>query len=488
MLKIQLIGHTHDYPLCDVVRLLTGVIPKSVDGWITAEVDFDASINSEVSKTEIVTSVEKNWTGKNGEPMILRTRLQGEKTVDGLPVSRELKIQLYTILSQLLGRTFPWGSLTGIRPTQVARELEAPEDMSRIYGVREDKAKLAFLTRDGEDQVLRSSDPNSLHVYIGIPFCPTRCAYCSFIAQEAPNKRELLPSYVDAMLKEMNLVLPSIAKPIETLYIGGGTPTVLDDELFSKFIRGVFRHGAFDGLKEICVEAGRPDTITRRKLEVLQEVGISRICINPQTLCDATLIRVGRRHSSEDFIKAFSLARDMGFETINTDLIAGLPGESADEFCDSLSRIVELGPENITVHALSKKRRADLPREEVIKQEELELLNMEKMLTYAFATLSAAGYMPYYLYKQKDTLGGHENVGYQKDHTPCIYNVAMMSDARSVLSFGAGGMSKRVFPEENSIRVERCSCIKDPIQYIQNVAAMAEKKVHFFQEEGTIRP
>ena len=488
MLKIHLVGHTHDYPLCDVVRLLTGVIPKSIDGWITAEVDLDVSIQSEVSETEIITSVEENRKEKNGDSLILRTSLQGEKIIDGLPVSRELKIQLYTILSQLLGRTFPWGSLTGIRPTQVARELKTPEDMSRIYGVREDKAKLAFLTRDGEDQVLQSSDPNSLHVYIGIPFCPTRCAYCSFIAQEAPKKRELLPSYVDAMLKEMDRVLPSIEKTIETLYIGGGTPTVLDDELFAKFIHGVFRHSAFAGLKEICVEAGRPDTITRRKLEVLQEAGISRICINPQTLCDATLIRVGRRHSAEDFIKAFTLAREMGFETINTDLIAGLPGERSDEFCDSLDRIVELGPENITVHSLSKKRRADLTREEVVKQEELELLNMEKMLTYAFATLSGAGYEPYYLYKQKDTIGGHENVGYQKNHTPCIYNVAMMSDARSVLSFGAGGMSKRVFPENDSIRVERCSCIKDPIQYIQNVEAMAEKKLHFFQEEGMILP
>lgn len=485
MLKIMLVGHTHDYPLCDVVRLLTGVIPHSEEGCIVAETGFDAVIRSEVRKDEIVTSVEKSTIGNPIDQTTIHTALSGEVTVDGLPVSRELKIQLYTLLSQILGIRFPWGSLTGIRPTQVARELRKPEEMTHIYGVREDKAKLAFLTRAGEDEVLRSSDPESLHVYIGIPFCPTRCAYCSFIAQEAPNKRELLPSYVDAMLEEMDRVLPTITRKIETLYIGGGTPTVLDDELFTRFIHGVFAHEAFQHLKEVCVEAGRPDTITRRKLEVLLEVGVTRICINPQTLCDATLLRVGRKHTAADFEKAFELARSMGFTVINTDLIAGLPGESAEEFCESLSRIVELAPENITVHSLSKKRRSDLSREEIVRQEKTDLLKMEKMLFFAFETLSEAGYVPYYLYKQKDTIGGHENVGYQKDETPCIYNVAMMSDARSVLSFGAGGMSKRVYPEGESIRVERCSCIKDPIQYIQNVQNMAEKKIAFFKEEGT---
>ncbi|MBQ0011486.1 MAG: coproporphyrinogen dehydrogenase HemZ [Clostridiales bacterium] len=485
MLKIHLVGHTHDYPLCDVVRLLTGIIPRCTDGCITVETEWEATIRSEVTESEVLTALENGPETSILGQKLLRTSLDGERTVDGLPISRALKIQLYTLLSELLEKTFPWGSLTGIRPTQVARELSRPEEMTRIYGVREDKAKLAFLTRDGEDQVLMHTDPNHLHVYIGIPFCPTRCAYCSFIAQEAPNKRELLPSYVDAMLEEMDRVLPTITRKIETLYIGGGTPTVLDDELFTRFIHGVFAHEAFQHLKEVCVEAGRPDTITHRKLEVLLEVGVTRICINPQTLCDATLLRVGRKHTAADFEKAFELARSMGFTVINTDLIAGLPGESAEEFCESLSRIVELAPENITVHSLSKKRRSDLSREEIVRQEKTDLLKMEKMLSFAFETLSEAGYVPYYLYKQKDTIGGHENVGYQKDGTPCIYNVAMMSDARSVLSFGAGGMSKRVYPEGESIRVERCSCIKDPIQYIQNVQNMAEKKIAFFKEEGT---
>ena len=177
------------------------------------------------------------------------------------------------------------------------------------------------------------------------------------------------------------------------------------------------------------------------------------------------------------------MARKMGFSVINTDLIAGLPGESAEEFCESLRRIISLEPENITVHSLSKKRRSDLSREEIVRQEEEDLSKMEVMLGYSYRALSEAGYKPYYLYKQKDTLGGHENVGYQKGDTPCIYNVAMMSDQRSVLSFGAGGMSKRIYPQEgNHVRIERCACIKEPTQYIRDVEEMAKRKISFFSE------
>ena len=474
MLTIRLSGHEHFYPLCDVARLFTGVIPKVVDNGICVDVEYSARIESRLENGKVSTLVLEGFPD-------LPASFREISSQEDLPSSRECKRQLYILLSRALGKSFPWGALTGIRPTQVAREVEKEEDLTRIYQVREDKAHLAFLTMKEEDAVLEKTDPDSLHVYIGIPFCPTRCAYCSFVAHEAPQKTSLLPSYVDAMLREMELVLPKIGKPIETLYIGGGTPTVLDEVLFEKFIKGVFSHDAFSSLKELTVEAGRPDTITRRKLEILRNAGITRICINPQTLSDATLLRVGRKHTAEDYLRCFEMAVEMGFPVINTDLIAGLPGESSEEFCDSLSRIVALAPANITVHSLSKKRRSDLTREDVLRQEEEELLKMEKMLSFSFSTLREAGYVPYYLYKQKDTIGGHENVGYCRPGTECIYNVAMMSDQRSVLSFGAGGMSKRVFLEEGNVRVERCSCIKDPIQYIREVEKMAEKKVSFFQ-------
>ena len=472
-------NHAFFYPVSDILRLFTGRIPKEEDGQVVCEGnkgDPDILIISRVGDEIVETYIEGT-----------EERIFSNRKELTLPLNREVKRQLYFLLSQHYQKTFPWGSLTGIRPTQVARELSEEKEMAGIYGVREDKAHLAFLTKDNEDRILMASDPSAIHVYIGIPFCPSRCSYCSFVAQEAPRKTELLPSYVDAVLSEMDMVLPKIKASIETLYIGGGTPTVLSEELFEKFITGVFSHPELSHLSEVCVEAGRPDTITRKKLEVLLRFGVKRICINPQTLCDATLSRVGRRHSAQDFLDTFALAREMGFSIINTDLIAGLPEEKTEEFCDSLRSIIALSPENITVHSLSKKRRASLKREEIVKQEEEELSRIEKMLSFASGKLVEAGYFPYYMYKQKDTLGGHENVGYARKGTECLYNVAMMSDQRSVLSFGAGGMSKRVFPEGEDmkhVRIERCPCIKDPIQYISNVKAMAEKKVAFFQDQG----
>ena len=485
---VRCIGHEFYYPISDILRLFTGEIPRTEENCVVCEAGAMASVIgpssedlvliSSISETRIETYSEKCTS--EDDPL----RIVIDKEDMFLPSNREVKRQLYFLLSRLSGRSFPWGSLTGIRPTQVARELSSEEEMTKIYDVRHDKAHLAFLTRDREDLVLKATDPDSLHVYIGIPFCPSRCAYCSFVAQEAPRKTALLPQYVDAVLSEMDMVLPKIEGKIETLYIGGGTPTVLSEELFEKFIKGVFSHKEFQNLKEVCVEAGRPDTITEKKLQVLIDAGVKRICINPQTLCDATLTRVGRKHTAEDFVKAFNLAGKMGFSIINTDLIAGLPEETAEEFCDSLRKIIELSPENITVHSLSKKRRSSLSREEIVKQEKEELERIEKMLSFAAEKLLEAGYVPYYMYKQKDTLGGHENVGYCKDGTECIYNVAMMSDRRSVLSFGAGGMSKRVFfgsEDKLHVRVERCPCIKDPIQYIAKVNEMAEKKVSFFR-------
>ncbi|MBP5417151.1 MAG: coproporphyrinogen dehydrogenase HemZ [Clostridiales bacterium] len=510
---VRLEGHAFYYPVSDVLRLFTGAIPKEEDGKVVCDAtaifpgreelfsdEKALTIRSRVTEEWVETVVEKDDDSESdvsGDASAIVVQSAPQIFIDredlDLPINREVKRQLYFLLSRILKISFPWGSLTGIRPTQVARELDSEEDMQEIYAVRSDKAHLAFLTRDRENAVLSGSSPDVLHVYIGIPFCPSRCSYCSFISQEAPRKTEILPGYVDAVLTELDLVLPKITSKIETLYVGGGTPTVLPEVLFEKFIRGVLSHPEFRSVREVCVEAGRPDTITKRKLEVLAELGVNRICINPQTLCDATLQRVGRKHSAKDFTDAFEMAREMGFSVINTDLIAGLPGETTEEFCESLMRIIALRPENVTVHALSKKRRSSLRREEVVQAEDNGTKRVENMLSFASQKLLAAGYSPYYMYKQKDTIGGHENIGYCLDGTECIYNVAMMSDLRSVLSFGAGGMSKRVFlnPAENdgsqgaNVRIERCPCIKEPTQYITDVTAMAERKIRFFEGEST---
>lgn len=486
-------GHAFYYPVCDVLRLFTGEIPKEEEGRVVCDATAVFPGREELFSSEGVLNIVSRVSGKSVETFVEGApQFHADNKDQALPPNREVKRQLYFLLSGLLEKHFPWGSLTGIRPTQVARELLSEEDMHEIYGVRRDKAHLAFLTRDREDAVLSRSPSEMLHVYIGIPFCPSRCSYCSFISQEAPKKTELLPGYVDAVLKELDLVLPKITSKIETLYIGGGTPTVLPEVLFEKFMRGVLSHPEFKEIKESCVEAGRPDTISEQKLSILSELGVRRICINPQTLCDATLQRVGRKHSAKDFADVFEMARSMGFPVINTDLIAGLPGETTEEFCESLMKIIELRPENVTVHSLSKKRRSSLKREEVVRSEDAGIERVEEMLSFASRKLMEAGYAPYYMYKQKDTIGGHENTGYCFDGTECIYNVAMMSDLRSVLSFGAGGMSKQVFlssPAENdssgastaNVRIERCPCIKEPTQYISEVGAMAERKIRFFE-------
>ena len=490
---VRLEGHAFYYPVSDVLRLFTGEIPREEEGRVVCDAASILPGREELFSKDGVLTILSRFSNEQVET-VLESAPQisiSRKDMD-LPVNREVKRQLYFLLSRILKMSFPWGSLTGIRPTQVARELSSEEEMQEIYGVRSDKAHLAFLTKEREDAVLSETPSDALHVYIGIPFCPSRCSYCSFIAQEAPRKTEILPAYVDAVLMELDLVLPKITSKIETLYVGGGTPTVLPEVLFEKFMRGVLSHPEFKEVKEICVEAGRPDTITERKLAVLMELGVRRICINPQTLCDATLQRVGRKHSAKDFADAFEMARKMGFSVINTDLIAGLPGETTEEFCSSLMRIIKLRPENVTVHALSKKRRSSLSRKEVVRTEDHGTKRVEDMLSFSSQKLIEAGYKPYYMYKQKDTIGGHENIGYCLDGGECIYNVAMMSDLRSVLSFGAGGMSKRVFPnsgKENSpkgtpaagVRIERCPCIKEPTQYITDVESMAERKIRFFQ-------
>ena len=246
MLTVYVQGHDHFYPLCDVLRLLTGSVPKVEEDRILVECHCDGEIVSRISENEICTYIQEG-VPEMQERRCTKCERNGDLAGSGLPLSREIKRQLYFLLSSALEKALPWGALTGIRPTQVAREVSCEEDLTRIYGVREDKARLAFLTMRGEDAVLDGSDPESLHIYIGIPFCPSRCSYCSFVAQEAPRKTNLLPSYVDAVLKEIDLVIPHISQKIETLYIGGGTPTVLDDALFQRFIEGVFAHEEFRG-------------------------------------------------------------------------------------------------------------------------------------------------------------------------------------------------------------------------------------------------
>ncbi len=446
MLKIKLIGHDNYYGLADVVRLFYGpCVENREEGFITCEYGPDLVIRSVALKDSV------------------------------LPSNRQVKRDLFETLSKLTNLSFPWGCLTGIRPTIVAREEGYDyKALMEKYFVREDKAKLVCDTSKLEYDIAHKAS-SKLNIYTGVPFCPGRCEYCSFVAEDSTKHLNRLSDYADAIIKEMNLLAPSIKEVPGTIYMGGGTPTVFEDRDFGRVIEAMAAAFRVGQETEFTVEAGRPDTITEYKLDSMRASGVNRICINPQTMRDETLLKLNRRHSSDDVIRVYELARRKGFDVINMDLIAGLKYETADDFLSTIKRVIELDPENITIHTLYKKRRARMTRDDVIIADSRG--DIDGAVNTAYEMLYANGFVPYYMYRQKDTELGLENTGFCKPGTYNIYNVAMMSEACSVLSIGAGGMSKRAFGDG---RYERCSCIKDVSLYMNKVEEMAYKKIEFF--------
>ncbi|MBR6879832.1 MAG: coproporphyrinogen dehydrogenase HemZ [Clostridiales bacterium] len=464
MIRVVLKGHDNFYGLADILRLYCDRTSEDREGsCVTGIFEKDITLISEMTEDGLVATYEEGTSPRYEEPEI--------------PVKRAVKRSLYKHLEKITGISFPWGCLTGIRPTLVADEVKDTDLMMRSYLVRKDKAELALRTARKENEILGRTEEDSLGVYVGIPFCPSRCEYCSFISQDATGHLKRLGDYLDALTDEISAGKRIYeGRDVDSLYIGGGTPTVFSDEEFERLIASAVGSIASDPSCEITVEAGRPDTITKRKLTAMKENGVGRICINPQTMNDMTLQRIGRRHTVSDIIRAYEEARSIGFETVNMDLIAGLKYETADDFICSVKKVLELKPENITVHTLYKKRRAAMSREDVLDREG-ERGGVDEALVKGYEMLFEAGYEPYYLYRQKDTGHGLENVGFSLPGHECRYNVAMMSDRRDVLSFGAGGMSKRIF---GGGRLERCPCIKDITGYIEKHGEAVRRKIDFF--------
>lgn len=469
MIKVILKRHDSFYGVGDVLRLFfTGISENREEGYVTANSLENLVIISELSNGDVYTYFENDERVKD--------------SLEPIDDKRAVKRSLYNFLSEKTGEKYPWGCLTGIRPTVVAlEENHNPENLVSKYLVREDKALLASKTGLNEERLLGEISEDALNIYVGIPFCPSRCEYCSFIAKDVLHHLNMLDSYEDALMREF-MAMSSYLKnerKVETIYLGGGTPTVFEDKTFAKLISDIRTYLPTKDLKEFTVEAGRPDTITEYKLDAMKDGGVQRICINPQTMRSETLSKLNRKHTAEDIVKAYELARKKGFEVINMDLIAGLKYETSEDFIASVKTLIEMNPENITVHTLYKKRRADMSSEDVllaIKERGM----VDEAVSRGYELLDKAGYLPYYMYRQKDTGHGLENVGFAKKGTECLYNVAMMTDKRDVLSFGAGGMSKRIF--ENN-RYERCSCTKDIHSYIRATEEYAEKKLNFFQME-----
>lgn len=400
----------------------------------------------------------------------------------------ELKRAIYLFLKERTGEAPPWGIITGIRPVKLFGEIARAEGVENAektflekYCVSSEKAKLASSIYQYQQSEIGNNERNAVGIYIGIPFCPTRCLYCSFTSNQV--KESEMERYVNALIHEIKESAAHMRKNniyAETIYIGGGTPTTLSEELLEKLLKVVDEELVSDKLREFTVEAGRPDTITEGKLRVIKESGAKRISINPQTMKDETLKVIGRDHTSENILNAFALAKKVGIESVNCDLIAGLPYETLEDFKYSLETMLELKPENITVHTLAVKRSSklkDADKDYHYKHGEIAT----SMLNLSYEILNKKGYEPYYLYRQKHMAGAGENVGFCLHGHEGIYNARIMDEHQSILAFGAGGISKVYYPEED--RLERVPNVSNYSIYIERVQEMIERKEKNFFEE-----
>lgn len=390
---------------------------------------------------------------------------------------RNVKAAVFRCLRQAFPeRSIPWGSLTGIRPTRLLRDLaetegreEAVRLMREEYDVSPDKIALAEEINSVQLPILRSAKANEIGVYIGVPFCRTRCLYCSF-ASEVRTKKTDMAGYLSALCRDIALgseMAGELGLVPRSFYFGGGTPTVLTAEELDMLLDFLLSHYDTAG-REFTVEAGRPDTVTEEKLRVLKSHGVTRVSVNPQTMCDRTLKLVGRDHTSEDTVRCFELVRSMGFASVNMDLIAGLPNETENDMEDSLRMIEELRPDCLTVHTLAIKRASRLKEH----MDEYVLPGVEtvsRMVEMGMASARRMGMKPYYMYRQKYMAGNLENVGYSAPGHICVYNIDMMEDSMSIIAHGAGSMTKRVWSDGG--RIDRVPNPKDIATYIDKLEA-----------------
>ena len=398
---------------------------------------------------------------------------------------RALQQSYYLAAIQLLPATPAWGALAGVRPTKITTKhmlegnspASADKLMKDVYYVTPERRKLAVDCSVSTVRAASLLTENDVSLYVGIPFCPTRCAYCSFVSRTVGKKTELLDPYLNALLKEMEItgkLLQQSGKTIRTIYIGGGTPTTLTSDQMAYLLDAI--RGSFDLSRciEFTVEGGRPDTLDAEKLRTIYDHGADRMSINPQTMVDHVLKACGRPHKAADVVRAYHEAVDAGFKAINMDLIAGLPQDNWDGFKASLDEVAALNPANITVHTLALKKGADLFEKRVTLPSAEEVT---RMVDYANNTLRALGYKPYYLYRQKYMSGSFENVGWSRDDLDCLYNIYMMEEVHTILSLGGGGMNKVNFPDGS---LKRFHNPKFPEQYIEMIDDVLRQKEEMF--------
>ncbi len=454
-------------------------------------------IKSFYPRTEVMQYQEQAEQTRTAQDIVIEPEVPEKDGRSKKELHEAFKCTLYTKLSAQLNKTLPWGYLTGVRPSKIAYTLlekgadreQILEEFTKEHLVSEKKAQLALQVAQTEKSILEKMDyKNGYSLYIGIPFCPTTCLYCSFTSYSLAAYQSKVQPYLEALLKEMKYVSEAMrGRRLDTVYFGGGTPTTLSAGQLDMLLTELERQFDLSACRELTVEAGRPDSITYEKLCVLKAHHVDRISINPQTMNQQTLDLIGRRHTVEQIEEAFALAGKAGLDNINMDMILGLPGENKEMVQHTLEKIKALAPESLTVHSLAIKRAAALNiwREKYL---DLQMDNSDEIVSMAADYAHQMGHQPYYMYRQKNMAGNFENVGYSKPGLECIYNILIMEEKQTIIAMGAGASTKIVFQNETeggqAGRIERIENVKDVTNYIQRIDEMIERKRKFFSENN----
>lgn len=474
MMKLLCVNHDTEYEINNIIHLFQPYIPgdytlESIykDGYAISRLMQEDEMLQE-SEAEVEQSEDEHTQKKHMKLM--------------------LKATAYAVLSRVSEKKMPWGVLTGIRPTKIVHDYlhhglshaQIEDRLLNVYQISPEKVKLMMDVAAAEEQILDANKPGEINIYIGIPFCPTRCVYCSFTAYSLEAKKKHVESYLDALCKEISFIATAQKDhPIRSLYIGGGTPTSLNEAQLERLLKHIEAEFDLSAISEYTIEAGRPDTITAEKLEIMKRMGVGRISINPQSMNQKTLDTIGRHHSVEEIREVFQMARDLGHDNINMDIILGLPGEMPSDVAYTLAEIKKLNPENITVHTLAIKKTSKLKE----TQSEYELVEVDKiqtMLRLCEEVCEDMGLKPYYMYRQKNMLGNFENVGYAKPGYECVYNVEIMEEKQSIIAAGAGAITKMVY--QNGERIDRVPNVKSLEDYIGRIDEMIERKREGFKK------
>ncbi|MGL4344148.1 MAG: coproporphyrinogen dehydrogenase HemZ [Cellulosilyticaceae bacterium] len=474
MIQIKCVGHDTSYELGNIAHLF--------EPYVTKEWTLESIWKDRVAEAVLFED------GRIIAQKCMETNLCGDEIKDKKTLKKALKSVAYSVLSEQSQKAMPWGMLTGIRPTKIVHDYyeqgyadaQIEQELKEGHHISDSKVRLMMDVAKEEQKILAKNKPDEINIYIGIPFCPTRCVYCSFTAYSLEKKAKQVEPYLTALCKEISFIAKAKAGvPIRSLYIGGGTPTSLNEDQLARLLAHIQSCFVLEDIEEYTLEAGRPDTITREKLQIMKDYGVGRISINPQTMNQKTLDVIGRRHTVEEIREVFHIARELGHTNINMDMILGLPGETPEDVAYTLDELEKLAPENITVHTMAIKKASLLK----VNQEDYELTQVqmiEEMLSLCERKSEKMGLRPYYMYRQKNMLGNFENVGYAKPGYECIYNIEIMEEKQSIIAAGAGAITKMVYQKGD--RIDRVPNVKSLEDYIGRIDEMIERKRDGFKK------